>query len=50
MGTEIMAIGINPTVDFAFKLVFGNPDHTRITIHFLNSILKLSSPISEVTI
>ncbi len=45
-----MAIGISPTVDFAFKLVFGNPEHTRITIHFLNSILNLSSPITAVTI
>ena len=45
-----MAIGISPTVDFAFKLVFGNPDHTGITIHFLNSILNLSSPITAVTI
>lgn len=45
-----MAIGISPTVDFAFKLVFGNPDHTRITIHFLNSVLNLSSPITAVTI
>ena len=45
-----MAIGISPTVDFAFKLVFGSPDHTRITIHFLNAILNLPSPISSVTI
>lgn len=45
-----MVIGISPTVDFAFKLVFGNPDHTGITIHFLNSILNLPSPITEVTI
>ncbi len=45
-----MAIGISPTVDFAFKQVFGNPDHTGVTIHFLNSILNLPSPIIEVTI
>ena len=45
-----MAIGISPTVDFAFKLVFGNPDHTGVTIHFLNAILNLSSPITAVTI
>ena len=45
-----MAIGISLIVDFAFKLVFGSPDHTRITIHFLNSILRLPSPIKSVTI
>ena len=50
VGGEFMAIGISPTVDFAFKLVFGSPDHTRITIHFLNSILDLPSPITSVTI
>ena len=45
-----MAIGISPTVDFAFKLVFGSPAHTRVTIHFLNAILDLPSPIKSVTI
>jgi hypothetical protein len=32
-----MAIGISPTVDFAFKLMLGSPEHTRVTIHFLNA-------------
>ena len=40
-----MPLGIDPKVDFAFKMVFGNPKHTRITIHFLNSILTLPEPI-----
>ena len=35
-----MAIGISPLVDFAFKLMLGNPQHTGVTIHFLNSILN----------
>ena len=26
-------------MDFAFKLVLGSPEHSGITIHFLNSIL-----------
>jgi hypothetical protein len=30
--------GIDPKVDFAFKLLVGSPDHPRITIHFLNSV------------
>jgi len=34
-----MAIGISPLVDFAFKRMLGNPEHSGITIHFLNSIL-----------
>ena len=45
-----MMIGVSMTVDFAFKLVFGSPAHTRITVHFLNAILDLPSPITSVTI
>ena len=41
-----MPLGIDPKVDFAFKLVFGSPDHTRVTIHFLNAVLKLPQPIT----
>ena len=46
----IMAIGIRLTVDFVFKLVFGSPDHSRITIHFLNAILAGGPKIVHVTI
>jgi predicted transposase/invertase (TIGR01784 family) len=45
-----MPLGIDPKVDFAFKLVFGSPDHTRVTIHFLNAVLNLPQPITEVEI
>ena len=45
-----MSIGIDPKVDFAFKLVLGNPANTRITIHFLNAVLQLSSPVVWVEI
>ena len=45
-----MPLGIDPKVDFAFKLVFGSPDHTKITIHFLNAVLNLPRPISWVEI
>ncbi|HQX48523.1 MAG TPA: Rpn family recombination-promoting nuclease/putative transposase [Planctomycetaceae bacterium] len=45
-----MAIGIDPKVDFVFKLVFGNPEHTKITIHFLNAVLNLAHPIVWVEI
>ena len=45
-----MPIGIDPKVDFAFKLVFGSPDHTNITTHFLNTVLPWRDPITEVEI
>ena len=45
-----MAIGISPLVDFAFKLVLGNPQHSGITIHFLNSILVGQPRIAQVEI
>ena len=45
-----MPLGIDPKVDFAFKLVFGSPDHTGITIHFLNSVLNFPQPIAWVEI
>ena len=45
-----MALGIDPKVDFAFKLVFGSPDHTPVTIHFLNAVLNLPRPITWVEI
>jgi predicted transposase/invertase (TIGR01784 family) len=45
-----MAIGIDPTVDFACKRVLGSPDHPAITLHFLNSVLQFRPPITEVRI
>ena len=46
----VMPLGIDPKVDFAFKMVFGNPKHTRVTIHFLNAVLTLPEPITWVEI
>ena len=45
-----MAIGISPLVDFAFKLMLGNPEHSGVTIHFLNSILVDQPRITQVEI
>ena len=45
-----MAIGIDPTVDFAFKRLLGSPEHSRITVHFLNAVLGGSPRITDVTI
>ena len=43
-----MAIGIDPTVDFAFKKLLGSPDHPAITLHFLNAVLAGSRTIASV--
>jgi len=45
-----MAIGISPLVDFAFKLMLGSPQHSGVTIHFLNSILVDRPKITHVEI
>lgn len=45
-----MTIGIDPTVDFAFKKLLGSPEHPEITIHFLNSVLGPSAGITDVMI
>lgn len=45
-----MSPGIDPQVDFAFKLMLGSPNHTRITIHFLNAVLQMPSPVVWVEI
>jgi predicted transposase/invertase (TIGR01784 family) len=45
-----MPLGIDPKVDFAFKLMLGSPEHPAVTIHFLNAILRLPAPVTEVEI
>ena len=45
-----MALGIKPTVDFAFKKIFGSPESVQALIGLLNAVLELSDPIVEVTI
>ena len=45
-----MAIGIDPTVDFAFKKLLGSPEHPAITLHFLNAVLGGNPEITEVEI
>lgn len=45
-----MVLEIDPMVDFACKMLLGNPDYPQITIHFLNSVLRFSSPIVSVEI
>ncbi len=45
-----MALGIKPTVDFAFEKIFGCPDHVGPLIGLLNAVLELTSPIADVEI
>lgn len=44
-----MAIGISPLVDYAFKRILGDPEHSGITIHFLNAVLAGQPKITQVT-
>jgi predicted transposase/invertase (TIGR01784 family) len=43
-------LGIKPTVDFAFKKVFGTPENAPILEGLVNAILQLDSPIVELEI
>ncbi len=45
-----MPIGIKPTVDFAFKKIFGSPENVQSLMGLLNAILDLPQPIAHVTI
>ena len=36
-----MRIGITPTNDLVFKMLFGSPRHSFLTLHFLNDLLPL---------
>ncbi len=45
-----MPLGIKPTVDFAFKKIFGSPENAQALIGLLNAILRLTAPITDVEI
>lgn len=45
-----MILGIKPTVDFAFKKIFGSPENATALIGLLNAILALSDKIVSVQI
>ena len=45
-----MPLGIKPTVDFAFKKIFGTPGNRPALIGLLNAILMLPDPIEHVEI
>jgi hypothetical protein len=45
-----MVIGIDPTVDFAFKKLQGSRDHPALTISFINAVLGGTPLITGVEI
>jgi predicted transposase/invertase (TIGR01784 family) len=45
-----MALGIKPTVDFAFKRIFGSPDNAAALIGLLNAVLAREMPVVSVEI
>ena len=47
-GRLMRVIGISPTVDFAFKVLLGSPEHVQATLHFLNAILGDEHRITSV--
>ncbi len=44
-----MALGIQPTVDFVFKKVFGSPENLPVLIGLLNAILQREEILSVYT-
>lgn len=46
----MMQLGIRPTVDFAFKKIFGSPENVVALIGLLNAILKRHDPVVSVEI
>ena len=49
LGLEFMS-KINPRVDFAFKILFGSEENTDILLPFINSVLSLPNPLTELTL
>jgi predicted transposase/invertase (TIGR01784 family) len=45
-----MPLRIDPRVDYVSKRMLGSPEHPTVTIHFLNSMLKLAYPVVAVII
>ena len=43
-------LGIKPTVDFAFKKIFGSPQNAKALIGLLNAILSFEHPVESVEI
>jgi len=44
-----MAIGINPLIDYAFKMLFGSEKHKALTIRFINTVLVGQPPVTDIS-
>lgn len=44
-----MAIGIDPLIDYAFKMLFGSDDHKSLTISLINTVLIGQPPVTDIT-
>ena len=44
-----MPIGINPLIDYAFKMLFGSEKHKVLTIRFLNTVLVGQPPVTDIS-
>ena len=31
---------VDPTIDFVFKKILGDPAHSNLTLHFLNAVMR----------
>ena len=45
-----MPLGIDPTIDYVFKKIFGDPENSDVLIHLLNSVIEPRSLITAVEI
>ncbi|MBM4001539.1 MAG: hypothetical protein FJ297_18735 [Planctomycetes bacterium] len=45
-----MALRISPTVDYAFKRLFGDPRHSAVLVHPLNSVFEGQFVVRDVEI
>ncbi|EMI18378.1 hypothetical protein RMSM_04709 [Rhodopirellula maiorica SM1] len=45
-----MPLGIRPTVDFAFKKIFGSPQNSAALLGLLNAILDFEHPVVAVEV
>ncbi|MDR3224654.1 MAG: Rpn family recombination-promoting nuclease/putative transposase [Holosporales bacterium] len=41
---------LTPKNDVIFKMIFADPKHTRVLVHFLNSVIKQEPPIRSIEI
>jgi predicted transposase/invertase (TIGR01784 family) len=44
-----VAIGIDPLIDYAFKMLFGSDDHKSLTISLINTVLIGQPPVTDIT-